>query len=73
MFLMFFSYEATASLAKPTNRGIEDTQLARFSYGKLRSSYVNLYSFKDEMYSMSEFVKEPLDVSEELRMFKLIH
>ena len=64
MFLLF-SYEATASLAKPINRGICYTQLAGFSYVKLRSSYVNLWRFKDEMCFMSEFVKELFAASEE--------
>ena len=58
------------SLAKPINKGNNDTLLDQFSYDKLRSSYVNLCSFKDGMYSISEFVKETLAVSEEPRMYK---
>ena len=71
MFLLF-SYEATASLAKPINRGICYTQLAGFSYVKLRSNYVNLCLFNNGMDSMSNFVKEVFATSEGLRIFKLI-
>ncbi len=60
IFFVYFSYEATAALAKPINKGVHDVSFAEFSYGKLRSSYGNLCSFSDGRYFISNFVKELL-------------
>jgi len=60
IFFVCFSYEATASLPKPINKGVRSTYLDDFSYGKLRSSYGNLCSYSDGMYFISNFVKEQL-------------
>ena len=45
------------------------TYFAYSSCGKLRSSYVNLYSLNEGKYSISKFVKELLAAYEELRMY----
>lgn len=60
IFFVYFSYEATASLAKPINRGTHNTSLAEFSSGMLRSSYGDLCCFSDGRYFISNFVKELL-------------
>ena len=58
--LLYFCYEATASLAKPINRGIHDVWFVEFSYGKLRFSYGDLCRFNDGMDFISKFFKELL-------------